>query len=96
VQKYSEEFKRDAVALVRASGRPIAQIARELGVNDVTLGTWVKEDREKKLNSAGLPPGQEEDEMQEVRRLKKRIAELEMEREILKRAVVFWVKESNE
>ena len=39
MQRYSEEFKRDAVALVRASGRPIAQIARELGVNDVTLGT---------------------------------------------------------
>src|SRR5438876_6733056 len=79
MQRYSEEFKRDAVALVRASGRPIAQIARELGVNDVTLGTWVKEERKKKLNSAGLPPGQEDAEMEENRRLKKRIAELEME-----------------
>ena len=96
MQRYSEEFKRDAVALVRASGRPIAQIARELGVNDVTLGTWVKEERKKKLDSTGLPPGQEDAEMEENRRLKKRIAELEMEREILKRAVVFWVKESNE
>src|SRR5205807_8367263 len=96
MQRYSEEFKRDAVALVRASGRPIAQIARELGVNDVTLGTWVKEERKKKLDSAGLPPGQEDAEMEENRRLKKRIAELDMEREILNLAVVLWVKELNE
>ena len=96
MQRYSEEFRRDAVALVRTSGRPIAQVARDLGVNDVTLGNWVNDDRKRNAKSAGLPPGQEDAEMQEVRRLKKRIAELEMEREILKRAVVFWVKESNE
>jgi transposase len=96
MQRYSEEFRRDAVALVRTSGRPIAQIARELGINDVTLGTWVNAARKKTAKPAGLPPGQEDAELEENRRLKKRIAELEMEREILKRAVVFWVKESNE
>ncbi len=95
VEKYTAEFRRDAVALVRTSGRPIAQIARELGVNDVTLGNWVRDARMNN-KSAGLPPGPEDAEMEEVRRLKKRIVELEMEREILKRAVVFWVKESNE
>lgn len=96
MQKYPEEYKRDAVALVRTSGRPIAQIARELGLNDVTLGKWVNDDRKKNAKPAGLPPGKEDAEMEEVRRLQKRIRELEMEREILKRAVVFWVKESNE
>ena len=97
MQKYSAEFKRDAVALVRTSGRPIAQIARELGVHDVTLGGWVNQQRKKKAaEEAGRPPGQEGADMEENRRLRKRIAELEMEREILKRAVVFWVKESNE
>ena len=95
VKQYTAEFRRDAVALVRTSGRPIAQIARELGVDDATLGKWVRDAR-RDSKSAGLPPGQEDAEMEENRRLKKRIAELEMEREILKRAVVFWVKESNE
>lgn len=94
-KSYTAEFRRDAVSLVRASGRPIAQIARELGIDDATLGKWVRDDR-KNNKKAGLAPGSEDAEMQEVRRLKKRIAELEMEREILKRAVVFWVKESNE
>ena len=95
VKQYTAEFRRDAVALVRTSGRPIAQIARELGVDDATLGKWVRDAR-RDNKSAGLPPGPEDAEMEENRRLKKRIAELEMEREILKRAVVFWVKESNE
>jgi transposase len=94
-KSYTAEFRRDAVSLVRTSGRPIAQIARELGIDDATLGKWVRDDR-KNNKKAGLGPGSEDAEMQEVRRLKKRIAELEMEREILKRAVVFWVKESNE
>ena len=94
MQRFTEEFRRDAVALVRSSGRPIVEIARELGINDTTLGNWVRDDR-KQSKTAGLPTGQEDAEMEECRRLKKRIAELEKEREILKRAVVFWVKESN-
>ncbi|MER6894785.1 transposase, partial [Amycolatopsis sp. NPDC000740] len=40
--KYPEEFRRDAVALVRSSSRPLAQVARELGVNHETLRTWVR------------------------------------------------------
>ncbi|MGH2709173.1 MAG: transposase [Actinomycetota bacterium] len=95
MKQYTPEFRRDAVALVRSSGRPIAQIARELGVDDATLGNWVRDER-RNSKLAGLPPGREDAEMEEYRRLKKRIAELEKEREILKRAVVFWVKESNE
>lgn len=94
MQRYTEEFRRDAVALVRSSGRTIAEIARELGINDTTLGNWVRDDR-KQSRSAGLPPGQEDAELEENRRLRKRIAELEKEREILKRAVAFWVKEES-
>ena len=40
--RYPEEFRRDAVALVRSSARPLAQVARELGVNHETLRTWVR------------------------------------------------------
>ena len=42
---FTKEFKRDAVELVRSTGRPIAEIARELGIYDSTLGTWVRQDR---------------------------------------------------
>ena len=40
-RKFDQEFKEGAVRLVRETGRPIAQIARELGVNEGTLGNWV-------------------------------------------------------
>jgi len=95
VERYTPEFRRDAVALVRTSGKTISRVARELGVNDTTLGNWVRDER-RNAKSTGLPPGQEDADMEENRRLRKRIAELEKEREILKRAVAFWVKESNE
>jgi len=44
-RQFTEEFKRDAVELVRTTGRPIAQIAQELGIYDSTLGNWVRQDR---------------------------------------------------
>jgi len=43
-RKFSDEFKRDAVEIVTSSGKPIAQVARELGIYDSTLGNWVKQD----------------------------------------------------
>jgi transposase len=41
--RYTDEFKRDAVALFRSSGRPIKEVARELGISDTSLGTWVRQ-----------------------------------------------------
>jgi transposase len=41
-REFTEQFKRDAVELVRTSGRPIAEIAREVGIWDSTLGNWAK------------------------------------------------------
>lgn len=55
MQSYTPEFKRDAVSLVIASGRPIKQIANELGINDTTLGTWVRAER-KDGGLTGTPP----------------------------------------
>jgi transposase len=43
--KYSPEFKRDAVALVRTTGRPVNRVARELAISHETLRNWVKQDR---------------------------------------------------
>lgn len=93
-RQFSPEFKADAVALVRSSGRPISAIARELGIGESSLSYWLMKDRD---GRAVADPGRFEAETAESREnaaLRRRVAELEVEREILKRATAFWVKES--
>ena len=94
-RRFSPEFKRDAVALARSSGRPIAEIARELGIGESNLGYRLAKDRAERAGAGAERSGAEVAEAEEVKRLRRRVAELEVEREILKRATVFWVKESN-
>jgi transposase len=84
--KYDREFREGAVRIVNETGRPIAQVARELGVNEATLGNWVARDREKRQTTDGLSTG----DVEELKRLR----ELRMERDVLKRSVVLWVKEA--
>ena len=93
-RRFSEEFKRDAVELVRTTGKPIAEVARDLGVGESSLGYWVTQDRKRRGEHPDAAPVTV-DEREELKRLRKRVAELEMEREILKRATAFWVKESS-
>jgi transposase len=85
-RRYTDEFKRDAVALYRSSGRPLKEVARELGISDTSLGTWARE-AEKNAPVAEVESAKEE------ARLRKRIRELEEEIEILKRFTRYWVKE---
>lgn len=94
-REFSPEFKRDAVNLVRSSGRPVAQIARELGVGETSLNYWMAKDREQRAAADPVRFAAETAESEEIKRLRKRVVELETEREILKRAAVFWMKESN-
>ena len=91
-RKFSDEFKRDAVEIVRSSDKPIAEVARELGIYDSTLGNWVKQDE---INR-GVRDGVSTSEREEVTELRRENARLRMERELLKRAVAFWVRESDE
>src|ERR1700744_2899668 len=87
---YSQEFRRDAIELVRSSDRPIAQIADELGVNRETLRGWVRyAEKREVLAEAGL--GQAE--LDELARLRKENAELRIEREILRKAAQYFAKE---
>jgi transposase len=88
--KYDREFREGAIRIVNETGRPIAQVARELGVNEGTLGTWVARDREKRQYTDGLSTG----DIEELKRLRAEVAELRMERDVLKRSVVLWVKEA--
>ena len=91
-RKFSEEFKRDAVEIVRSSDKPIAVVARELGIYDSSLGNWVNQDRINRGEREGL----RSDDRARLSELERENARLRMERELLKRAVAFWVRESNE
>ena len=90
-RQFTHEFKRDAVELVRTSGRPLAEIARELGIYDSTLGNWVKQDRIDRGEQDGLSS----DERARLQQLERDNAKLRMERDLLKRTVAFWVKEQS-
>jgi len=86
-RRFSDEFKAEAVKLVKQSNRSMADLAMELGINAKSIGEWVKRAEES---------GQaiEEDERAELRRLRKENSELRMEREILKKATAFFAKEN--
>lgn len=90
-RKFDQDFKEGAVRLVRETGKPVAQIAKDLGINDGTLGNWVAKDRRARDGGAGRLS---EDERAELARLRKENAELAMERDVLKRSVALWVKEA--
>ena len=86
-RKYDPEFKEGAVRIVRETGKPIAQIARDLGVHEGTLGNWVAKDRAEREGTEGLSKG----DAAELKRLRAENAQLRMERDVLKRSVVLWV-----
>jgi transposase len=86
-RKYDPEFKEGAVRIVREAGKPIAQIARDLGVHEGTLGNWVAKDRAEREGTEGLSMG----DAAELKRLRAENAQLLMERDVLKRSVVLWV-----
>src|SRR3954471_24741224 len=86
-KKYDREFREGAVRIVEETNKPIAQVARDLGVNEGTLGNWVARAREARDGTAGLSTG----DIEELKRLRAENAELRMERDVLKRSVVLWV-----
>ena len=87
-RKFDADFKVGAVRLVRETGRPIAEVARDLGINPGTLGNWVNTDRRRRGEGDGALS---EDERAELARLRKENAELAMERDVLKRSVAHWL-----
>ena len=90
-RKFEQDFKEGAVRLVRETGKPIARVARELGIHDGTLGSWVSADRRRRGEGDG---GLGEDERAELVRLRRENAELQMQRDVLKRSVALWVDEA--
>ena len=88
--KYDAEFREGAVRIVEETGKSVAAVARDLGVNEGTLGNWVAKAREAHEGTEGLSKG----DIEELKRLRAENAELRMERAVLKRSVVLWVKEA--
>jgi transposase len=91
IPPYPEEFRRDAVALVRSSEKSIPQLAKELGVSPQSLRNWVKQ---VELDRGERGDGLASEEREELRRLRRENRRLEQERDILKKAAAFFAKES--
>ncbi|HZA88320.1 MAG TPA: transposase [Acidimicrobiales bacterium] len=89
--KFPPEFRRDAVAMVLDERRSIADVARATGVNPGTLGNWVGHERVERGDRVGLTV----DERADLAELRAENAQLRMERDLLKRSLAFWVKETS-
>ena len=92
-KKYSKEFKLDAVSLVTEQGYIRSEAARSLGINANMLGRWVKEQESDDVH-AFRGNGKLTPEQEEIRKLKTQVKRLEMEKDILKKATVFFAAET--
>ena len=87
-RSFAPEFKQEAVDLVRRSGKSGCQVARELGVAQPTLNRWIRQ-------AAATPRGSSCFlATEELKVLRREVEQLRMERDILKKAVAFFAKES--
>src|ERR687892_1628853 len=90
-RKFDEDFRQGAVQLVMETGKPIAQVARDLCLNEGTLGNWCAKERRARKKDRSLDP----DERAELERLRREVVELRMQRDVLKRSVALWVDEAS-
>lgn len=87
---YPEEFRRRAIALVREEGRPVAQVARELGIAESGVRRWVRQADVDSGRTEGLTSA----ERDELVKLRREVRTLRMERELLSRAAAFFAQEN--
>ena len=84
---FTDEFKRDAVAQITERGYPVAEVSKRLGVSQHSLYAW----RRKFSKPSGLTDG---DQATEIRRLKKELARVTGERDILKKATAYFARDA--
>ena len=90
-QKYTQEFKEEAVKLITEQGYQIAEAARNLGVNETLLGRWKRVIEGGCKEYSGIQNGAAMNA--ELNQLRKEVKRLKMEREILKKAAAFFANE---
>lgn len=90
-RKFTPEYKAEAVDLVTSSGRPVAEIARDLGINEGTLGNWVNMAKKRgEVKDKPLDVG----ERARLKELEDEVRRLKMEREILKKAAAWFASQN--
>jgi transposase len=89
-RKFSPEFREEAARMVVETSRPIAEVARELGINETSLGNWVRDYRKKHAEDE---PPLELSERARLRELERRNREMEMELAFLKKAAAYFARE---
>jgi transposase len=90
---YTKEFKEEAVKMVTEAGLSIPEVGRRVSVGKSTIKYWVKLAKEGRLSNGGKQRPVTGEQM-EVARLRREVAELRMERDILKKAAAYFAKES--
>jgi transposase len=91
-KKYTKEFKLDAISLVKDQGYTRIEAAKSLGIQRQLIGRWIKEE-ENEGKESFRGQGKLTAEQLELRRLKEDVKRLKMEKEILKKAAVFFAQE---
>ena len=90
---YTKEFKEEAVKMVTEAGLSIPEVSRRVSVSKSSITYWIKRAKEGGFSNDGKPRPVTGEQM-EVARLRREVAELKMEREILKKAAAYFAKES--
>jgi len=91
-RRFTDEFKKDTVRLIREGGKTVAEIARDLDLTESAVRHWLKQaDIDEGRGAPGALATAEREELQRLRRENK---QLQMERDILKKATAFFAKES--
>ena len=94
-KKYSREFKEEALRLVDAGGKPLTQIARELGIRPDLLQSWKSRRAAARTAEEAFPGnGVGTGEAEEIRRLRRQLEQVKQERDFLKKAAAYFAQDS--
>ena len=95
-REFTPEYKDEAVKLVINTGRTVATVARELGLNEATLGRWVHDFRDRAAGGEAGQGGLSETERAELLRLRRENSDLKLDRAFLKKASLFFAQEASD